>query len=286
MTVYVDVLFLINALMDYITLLAAARLSGLHPQRSRLLLASGLGGGYAILATKFPALSHILGWLLGSILICAVAFSGCHAFPRLYALYLVVAAAFAGAAWALGAAANQTLLINGVYYFTIPMRLFVLCAVVSYAISGIWLRGDARHGIIRREVESMQIALWGQTISARILHDTGNDLMEPISRRAVLVLQMDTVQQLFGAQKVLIARLPSQGATSCLSAMPTKYAQRFGLLPYHAVGTAYGMLLYFRPDWVRNAKGDLVDCVVAIDTEAHRMQGYEGLIGAIGSEKG
>lgn len=282
MTVYVDVLFLINALMDYITLLAAARLSGLYPKRFRLLFASGIGGGYAILATKFSVLSHILGWLLSSILICAVAFSGLgnRAFPRLYALYLMVAASFAGAAWALGAAANQTLLINGIYYFTIPMRLFVFCAVVSYAISGIWLRGDAKHRIIRREVESMQIALWGHTVSARILHDTGNDLIEPISRRAVLVIQLDTAQQLFGTRKTLIERLPSDGAASCLSNMPTEYVQRFGLLPYHAVGTAHGMLLYFRPDWVRNAKGKAIDCVVAIHTETHGMKGYEGLIGA------
>ena len=44
MVVYLDVLFGTNALMDYITLLAAAHLGGVRVKRLRLLLAAGLGG--------------------------------------------------------------------------------------------------------------------------------------------------------------------------------------------------------------------------------------------------
>ena len=44
MVVYLDVLFSVNALMDYITLLAAARLGGVRAKRSRLMLAALAGG--------------------------------------------------------------------------------------------------------------------------------------------------------------------------------------------------------------------------------------------------
>ena len=57
MVVYLDVLFGANALMDYITLLAAARLGGAYVKRSHLLLASLLGGGYAVLAAVQPVLA-------------------------------------------------------------------------------------------------------------------------------------------------------------------------------------------------------------------------------------
>ena len=50
MVVYLDVLFSVNALMDYITLLAAARLGGVRAKRSRLMLAALAGGCYAVLA--------------------------------------------------------------------------------------------------------------------------------------------------------------------------------------------------------------------------------------------
>ena len=47
MVVYLDVLFFTNVLMDWITLLAAARLGGATVRQGRLALASLLGGLYA-----------------------------------------------------------------------------------------------------------------------------------------------------------------------------------------------------------------------------------------------
>ena len=44
MVVYLDVLFFTNALMDFLTLLAAARLGGMPVRRGRLMLAGALGG--------------------------------------------------------------------------------------------------------------------------------------------------------------------------------------------------------------------------------------------------
>ena len=46
MVVYLDVLFGVNALMDYTTLLAAARLGGVSVKRRRLLGAAAVGGTY------------------------------------------------------------------------------------------------------------------------------------------------------------------------------------------------------------------------------------------------
>lgn len=56
MVIYLDVLFGANALMDGVTLLAAARLAGAAVHRGRFVLACLLGGTYAVLAALFPAL--------------------------------------------------------------------------------------------------------------------------------------------------------------------------------------------------------------------------------------
>ena len=45
--VYLDSVFLLNGLMDYLLLLAAARLAGLGLKRRRYLLAAMFGGAYA-----------------------------------------------------------------------------------------------------------------------------------------------------------------------------------------------------------------------------------------------
>ena len=46
--IYVDTLFLLNAVVDYLLLLAAARLAGEPLTRLRFLLGALLGGGYAV----------------------------------------------------------------------------------------------------------------------------------------------------------------------------------------------------------------------------------------------
>ena len=46
--IYVDTLFLLNALVDYLLLLAAARLAGEPLRRVRFALGAVLGGGYAV----------------------------------------------------------------------------------------------------------------------------------------------------------------------------------------------------------------------------------------------
>ena len=46
--IYVDTLFLLNAMVDYLLLLAAARLAGEPLARLRFLLGALLGGGYAV----------------------------------------------------------------------------------------------------------------------------------------------------------------------------------------------------------------------------------------------
>ena len=53
--VYVDSVFVLNALMDYLLVLCAARLAGIPLRRRRYLLAGLLGGAYAV-AVFLPGL--------------------------------------------------------------------------------------------------------------------------------------------------------------------------------------------------------------------------------------
>ncbi len=59
MVVYLDVLFFTNVLMDWVTLLAAARLGGAKVRQGRLALASLLGGLYAAGAALLPLLAAL-----------------------------------------------------------------------------------------------------------------------------------------------------------------------------------------------------------------------------------
>lgn len=278
MVVYLDVLFAVNALMDGASLLAAAALGGVRAGRIRLLLASLLGGGYAVLAAVLPVLAVLPLRLLAGVGLCAAVFGGKPAFVRLCGLYLVVAACFAGLAAALGAATGRQLLFGAGYYVAVPFRVLLLAAAAGYALSGVLLRGDALHGPLRREVERLTICFDGCEREVRLLHDTGNSLTEPASGRPALVLGRTAADGLLGAQ-IRQAWAGTKDAAACFAALPPETASRFGLLPYRAVGVESGLLLYFRPDSVRRADGTVLDCVCAIGPDGIGQGAYDGLIG-------
>nr|WP_297283770.1 sigma-E processing peptidase SpoIIGA [uncultured Agathobaculum sp.] len=278
MVVYLDVLFAVNVLMDGVSLFAAAALGGVRVGRVRLLLASVLGGGYAVLAAVVPLLAALPLRVVVGVGLCAVAFGGKPAFGRVCALYFVVAASFVGLAMALGAVTGRTLLFGAGYYIAVPFRFLLLAAAAGYALSGILLRGDALHGPLRREVERLTICFDGREREVRLLHDTGNGLVEPISGRPVLVLGCEAVDCLLG-KEIRDACMGKKDAAACLGALSPETASRFGLLPYRAVGVESGLLLYFRPDKVQRADGTALDCVCAIGPDSIGQGAYDGLIG-------
>ena len=240
MVVYLDVLFAVNALMDGATLLAAARLGGVQVRKMRLIFSAALGGGYAVLGAVWPVLTLAPLRLLAGLGLCMIAFGRERHLARLCALYGVVAASFAGLAAALSAASGRRLLLSCGYYFVVPIQVLVLAAAVGYAASGILLCGDAKHGALHRETETLTIR------SAECLLDT---------------------------------KLPFGSASAQLTALPENLAARCGLLPFHAVGTDGGLLLYFRPDSVLRADGTALDCVCAVSAVSIGQGAYEGLIG-------
>ncbi len=276
MVVYLDVLFGVNVLMDYATLLAASRLGGVRVKRRRLLLAAAVGGLYAVASIYSAWTAFFPIRILAGIGLCAIAFAKQTAFARLCGLYLLVSAAFAGLAAGLGMATGRQLLIGAGYYAAIPLRVLLLAGAVGYMVSGVWLRGDALHGVLRREVETLTICFDGKEQVVRVLQDTGNGLAEPITGKPVVVLGRAVVQKLLGTE----VQLDDKGdAVAQLAQLPPVLVGRFGLLPYHAVGTENGLLLYFRPDFVRRASGASLDCVCAVGPADMGQGVYDGLIG-------
>lgn len=279
MVVYLDILFAVNTIMDLATLTAAARLGGIRVHRLHLLLASAVGGAYAVLAAVWPYAASLPLRLLSGFGICSIAFARQGKLIRMYGLYLLVAAAFAGLAAAFGMAAGRQLLFGAGYYFAVPLRMLVLAAAVGYAVSGVLLRGDALHGPLRREVEMLTVRFLGKEGTVSVLHDTGNTLSEPVSGRNVVVIERSTALRLLGSHADILRGLTVENTAMQLAQLPPDLACRFGLLPYHAIGTKDGLLLYFRPDSVTRADGSALDCVIAVSPEPVGQGAYEGLIG-------
>ena len=248
MVVYLDRVFLLNLLLDYLLLLAAAQLSGRTLHRLRLLACAAGGGAYAVL-TFLPGCGFLRTPLcqlaVGSIIaLCAY---GGKRRPAL--LFLLLSGGLAGFVLALGLwAGSPTGLLGRVYRGEVSWPLLLGAALGFYVLLRLLLGQGARHG--GGELLKITISVCGRKQTVTALHDTGNTLRDPVSGRPALVLERNAAEELWPPEvaAVLASPLPPEEKMARLHRQGA--AVTFSLLPFRSVGTPAGLLLAARSDYI------------------------------------
>ena len=251
MTVYADLLFIVNLYIDALLLSAVRRFLRLPLTGKRLLLASVLGGVFG-LSALLPALPGVVLFplaLLESLALCAAAFAPKPMTQLLKAVFLLFlfGAALSGL---LTAAAyflpiHGILLANGAVYFNISALTLILLTCVSYGV----LYGFDR--LFRKTV----------TLPAKI--DTGLTLTEPFSGTPAIVAD----------RRALGAILPPN-----FGMQSTENAVSMRLIPFSSLG-ADGVLPAFRPD-AASLSGISIECWVAVTDRTLSAGSFQALVGA------
>lgn len=252
--VYVDSVFCLNTLMDYLLLRCTARLAGVPPRRWRLLLAAALGGGYAV-AVFLPGcgfLSALPVKLAAGAALALTAFGAERRLLRLTLLFLAVSCGFAGCVLALGLLSGTNPVVNGVFYTQFDAKVLAISAAAAYAVLSVVFHRGARHE--GGELYQGKLSLWGKEVAFTALHDSGNTLDDPLTGEPVLVIWAGAAEALWPPQ--LRALLGPKGVSQPVAALEKLHAaapeqaRAFRLLPYRAVGVAQGMLLAVHCDWM------------------------------------
>lgn len=249
--VYVDSVFTLNAVMDYLVLAAAAKLSGISLRRGRYLLAALFGGAYAV-AVFLPGCAPLGSWLgkiAAGAAMAAIAFLGQRRLLRLTLLVFGLSCALAGCVLALALLTDSCVpMAGGVFYTDVDARVLLLAAGGAYLVLTVVFRAAARHAV-RGELIPVRVGLKGKTVALTALCDTGNTLRDPVSGSGVLVVFHRTLQPLWPEplRRLLTERRLAAPADLLLELEGT--GVRFRLLPYSAVGVGGGLLLAFRSDW-------------------------------------
>lgn len=249
--VYVDSVFVLNALMDYLLLLSTARLAGVPLKRLRYLLAALAGGGYAV-AVFLPGCAFLAQTpvkLAFGVVMALIAFGGEEKLLRLTLLLLAVSCAMAGCVLALGLISGGAVpVVNGIFYTDVDVKVLVIAATAAYIVLQVVFRAAARRGM-RGELVPVRICIGGRIVELTALLDTGNTLRDPASGRPVLVAARGSLDGCLSPQA---RRLLSSGKSPAellepLSRLAPELHLR--LIPYHAVGVQGGLLLMLRSDW-------------------------------------
>lgn len=250
--IYIDSVFVLNALMDYLLLLCAARLAGLPLRRKRYALAALAGGAYAA-AVFLPGLGFLAqtpvkiaaGMLLG-----LIAYGGEEKLLRLLLLFFAVSCAMAGCVLGLGLLAGGGVpAVNGVFYTNVDAKALVIGGTAAYAVLSVVFRAAAGHGV-RGELLPVRVSIQGRTAELTALWDTGSGLRAPDGRAALVTAPGALDAALPPEAARLLRRRGLEAPEELLEPLrAVAPALRPRLTPYRAVGTAGGLLLTIRTDW-------------------------------------
>lgn len=283
--IYIDTLFLLNALVDYLLLLAAARLAGEPLRRWRFALGAALGGLYAV-AIFLPGLgflAHPLCRMASAALMLVAAYGGSRRLLRQGILFVALTCAFGGGVVAIGLLGGTGLALgNGVFYSALDLKVVLLSAAVCYGVLTLVFQRLNRHSAASGELVSARLGLGGRWVALTALVDTGNTLTDPVSGRPVMVAEGERAKELFPRD-----HRPGPGdlrdPTSALPRLGTgEWSRRFRLLPYRSVGVERGLLLAVRVDELElNGRGRGPVLVALSPTPVSDGGGYQALIGVV-----
>lgn len=283
--IYIDTLFLLNAVVDYLLLLAAARLAGEPLRRRRFVLGAALGGLYAaaIFLPGLAFLSHPLCRVASAALMMVISYGGSRRLLRQGILFVALTCAFGGGVVAIGLLGGTGLTLgNGVFYSALDLKVVLLSAAVCYGVLTLVFQRFARHSAAAGELVSVRLRLGERSVVLTALVDTGHTLTDPISGRPVIVAEGERAGSLFPQEHRPASADLWDPAAAAARLGTGEWRSRFRLLPYRSVGVDRGLLLAVRADGLELGGQRSGPVLVALSpTPVSDGGGYQALIGAV-----
>lgn len=255
-TIYIDRLFVLNFIIDYLILLGSARICGIYMRRARYALSAAFGAAYAVLSIVIGGdmLSGAVMKLLSGTLMSLIAFYGEKKLLRCTLVFFAVSALFGGAIWAMSMQSDGT--------FNLPLSFPTL--IISFAFIYAVMSLIFRRSVCNRDkrISKLKISHRGKGLELLALRDSGNSLFDPISGAGVVIVSPETGTEFFGE---VDWSDPTEAAIKC---------DGMRLIPYSAVGTESGLMVAFRPDTLELDGKCRDDLIVAISPVAINGDGY------------
>ena len=290
MTIYIDIVFFENLIMNSIILIATGIILKQKLSWIRILLASSLGAIYSILSyiSELKIYSNFILKIILSILIIYIAYNP-QTIKKLWKsilIFYLTSFVFGGAAFALIyiVKPQEILMKNGLFLGTYPLKTVILAAVVAFIVL------VAAFTIVKSKISKkdmfcdIEIELNSKKIETRAMIDTGNLLKEPITNTPVIVMEhtllyecipkeiLDNLENILGGD---FEKIPEE--------TKKEYISRLKLIPFSSLGKQNGMLVGIKADNVKiieEQEYEKKNVIIGIYNKSFTKRGeYRALIG-------
>ena len=279
MTVYGDLLFLINFSMDFLCFYLSHILFGERIKTFRACIAAVIGGIYSVAALFIDAKGALAFAIDISVLLlmCAVAYFkrglGFGGFVKRVALYFLVSSLLGGFMTAMFSFLNRIELFGTEMGIDEGLDVWIF-AVLALASAFLTLNGGAIFRTSNRKKAIIEIAENQKMVRLHALVDTGNLAYEPISGKSVVFARLDRCKDLFSDRDYL-----SLKNRDGIEEMPTSLAMRVRPIFSRSIG-GDALLPAVRFKCVRLVCGKRVkelDIYIAF-LSGDEIKGYEAII--------
>ena len=291
MTIYLDVIFLENIVINYIILYVTGIISKVQIKQNRLFLGALIGAIYSVIyyLFKLKIYSSFIVKIFLSIVIIYVAFNS-NNFKDLLKkvlLFYLTSFVFGGAAIAIIYMVNsQNITIqNGVLVGSYTLTTVLIGIVVAY-FAIIFAFKIIKTKISKKDLTcEIEVTLNNKKIRTIALIDTGNMLKEPITNLPVIVMEHTLLYDFFPKE---ILNNSEEILGGDFSKIPEniieEYSSRLKVIPYSSLGKQNGMLLGVKGEnlivYLKEEMRQLDKVIIAIYNKSLTKRGeYRSLLG-------
>ena len=250
MTVYLDVVFLENLIINYIIIYATGIISKSRIKQLKIVLGSLIGATYSCLyyILKLKIYSNFLIKIILSIVIIYVSFNSKNLkeLAKQVLLFYLVSFVFGGAAIAIIYMVNsQNITIqNGVLVGKYTIKTILIGIVIAYFTVIVAFK-IVKTKISKKDlICEVSINLNNKKIETKAMIDTGNLLKEPITNLPVIVMEHTLFYDIIPKQILDNIDNILGGDLSALSKeMQNEYISKLRVIPFSSLGKQNGMLL-------------------------------------------
>ena len=284
MTVYLDIVFVENLLMNYIILFATGFIQKMQMKQLRLIISSAFGGGYAIISylNIIPIYSNVFMKILLSIIMIYIAFNpqNVKKLCKTILLFYLTSFVMGGCALALlyMVSPESIAFKDGVLVGTYPMKITIVAGLVGFCIIQIAFQINKRQLKKKDMICNLEISINKQKTEVKAYLDSGNTLREPFTKKPVIIVEKDKIKNF---SNIDLEKLIGGDE-------PNTEKLKLKIIPFNSIGKQNGMLIGVKPDFVKIEYEDreeyIYDVIIGmydkkINKDYHALIGLELLEG-------
>ena len=267
MTVYLDVVFLENVLMNYIIIFATGVVLKAECKKWRIMVGSVVGAVYTVVMylNIIPIYSNFFMKFILSVVIVYISFKT-KSLKRLIknlVIFYLVSFVFGGCVFALMYFLQPQMaqIRNGVFVGAYPLKVALVGGLVAFVVLQVSFRLVKTRFSKKDMVFDVEIFINKKSVKLKALLDTGNLLKDPITGFPVIVVEHKCLSGVISERvlnnldKILGGDIDGLTEDEEFS----KTISRFRMIPFSSLGKQNGLLLGIKADRVYIVSDERID---------------------------